>query len=626
MLQAIRDMGKSWLAKVLFVLLIASFGIWGVGDLFRGNPQQRTVATVGDTKITVAEVEIAFQNSMTEARQVFGTELTSKQARQMGLLDRSLNILIETTLFNLEAQRLGINISDEAAFLDISNRPELRDAKGNFRKDVWDQFLRRSGVTEKMLINDERQNMMRRMLIDSVTVRQVLPEMAIDSLYRAVAQKRVFDVITIKHDERPLPAAPAEDVLKKFYDDNQAQFAEPERRALTIARLTMADLEKEITVSDSDVATAYEARANDYKHPEQRDLLQVVVNKQADAEKLAKLARDKGLKAAAKELGQEVIALDRTDESSILPELYTTVFALKDGETTAAIQTDLGWHVIQQVATRPAGQTPLAEIKETLRTSLLKEKAGDSFAASANKLEDALAAGQQLEDIADSMRLRLIKTAGIDSTGITADGKKAAELPDSNLVLKPAFDLGNSEVSGVIDDRKGNYYVVRVDQVTPSQTPPLESITGQVIAAWQNEQRAKDAGVEAEKIAEALRSGKTPSSLAGGKGISFRTSKPVTLLGNSDPEIPAGSIAKIMEIKKGDVITDQDAKEHYVFRLISLIDADPKSDPIGRAEVSRAYNGQLPTELVDQYSKALRTRFPVAINESVLNSLKQQES
>lgn len=626
MLQAIRDMGKSWLAKVLFVLLIASFGIWGVGDLFRGNPQQRTVATVGDTKITVAEVEIAFQNSMTEARQVFGPELTSKQARQMGLMDRSLNILIETTLFNLEAQRLGINISDEAAFLDISNRPELRDAQGNFRKDVWDQFLRRSGVTEKMLINDERQNMMRRMLIDSVTVRQVLPEMAIDSLYRAIAQKRVFDVITIKHDERPLPAAPAEDVLKKFYDDNQAQFAEPERRALTIARLTMADLEKEITISDSDVATAYEARANDYKHPEQRDLLQVVVNKQADAEKLAKLARDKGLKAAAKELGQEVIALDRTDESSILPELYTTVFALKDGETTAAIQTDLGWHVIQQVATRPAGQTPLAEIKETLRTSLLKEKAGDSFAASANKLEDALAAGQQLEDIADSMRLRLIKTAGIDSKGITADGKPVAELPDSNLVLKPAFDLGNSEVSGVIDDRKGNYYVVRVDQVTPSQTPPLEAITGQVIAAWQNEQRAKDSGVEAEKIAEALRSGKTPSSLAGGKGISFRTSKPVTLLGNSDPEIPAGSIAKIMEIKKGDVITDQDAKEHYVFRLVSLIDADPKSDPIGRAEVSRAYNGQLPTELVDQYSKALRTRFPVAIHESVLNSLKQQES
>ena len=626
MLQTMRDLGKSWLFKGLLLLLVASFGIWGVGDLFRGNPQQRAVAEVGPVKITVAELEQNFQASLPDARRVFGPELTAAQARELGLLDRSLNLLIESTLYEQEARRLGIMVSDAEAFRSFANRPELKDAKGIFRKDVWQQFLRQSGLTERTIIDNERRNMSRRIVLQTMTEGAGLPDLAIDNLYRARAQKRIVTMVTVARDAMPLPDAPDAATLQAYYNANQHKFAEPERRSLTIAQLSVTDLQKDIVVSDEDIAAAYDARAKDYEHPEQRDLIQVVLQDEAAARKLASAAKaSKSLTTAAKAQGQETVALNRVDEASILPELYTTIFALKDGEIAEPVKSDLGWHVVQQTKTYPAGKVSLAEAKDKLRDTLKQEKAGDVFAQSANKLEDALAAGRSLEDLADSMKLRLVKTPPIDKTGQLANGKPPAELPAKETVLPAAFGLGSGEPSSVLDDRQGNYLIVRADDITPSQTPALDSIKPQVLTAWQDEARTKAAAEKAKQIAEALRAGKPASSFASDKGVSIRRSQPLSLLGDSDKAVPTASLGKIMGLKQGEVIADADTKDSYVFQLAELIDADPAKDVAGRGGVAEQLSARVPTEYIEQYSKALRTRFPVKIHDAVLNSLKQQE-
>ena len=46
MLQAIRSKAGSFVVKGLFGLLILTFGIWGIGDIFRTRSSDTTVATV----------------------------------------------------------------------------------------------------------------------------------------------------------------------------------------------------------------------------------------------------------------------------------------------------------------------------------------------------------------------------------------------------------------------------------------------------------------------------------------------------------------------------------------------------------------------------------------------------
>ena len=51
MLQAIRSKAGSFVVKGLFVLLILTFGVWGIGDIFRNRPTDTVIATVGDQNI-----------------------------------------------------------------------------------------------------------------------------------------------------------------------------------------------------------------------------------------------------------------------------------------------------------------------------------------------------------------------------------------------------------------------------------------------------------------------------------------------------------------------------------------------------------------------------------------------
>ena len=74
------------------------------------------------------------------------------------------------------------------------------------------------------------------------------------------------------------------------------------------------------------------------------------------------------------------------------------------------------------------------------------------------------------------MKLRLIKIAALDQNGKTPDGHDPAELPDRQNVLKSGFEQGSGEVSPVLDDRQGNYTVVRTDEITPVAIPPFETI------------------------------------------------------------------------------------------------------------------------------------------------------
>ena len=75
MLQSIRSRASSWVIKILFLVLILAFGVWGIEDIFRGPGQRSTVATVGSTSISVAELNSEFRRQVDRLRPMFGGQL-----------------------------------------------------------------------------------------------------------------------------------------------------------------------------------------------------------------------------------------------------------------------------------------------------------------------------------------------------------------------------------------------------------------------------------------------------------------------------------------------------------------------------------------------------------------------
>lgn len=255
---------------------------------------------------------------------------------------------------------------------------------------------------------------------------------------------------------------------------------------------------------------------------------------------------------------------------------------------------------------------------------LQEERAGDLVAKTVNQLDDALAGGRSLEDLADTLKLHLTRFASLDSSGKDTNGNEVKDIPAKEMTLPSAFALASGETGQVLDDGTGNYYVVRVDQITPSQTRPLAEVKENLLASWTTDQLNVKAAATAEEVAKTLRSGQSATSFTSRPGMSVRLSKPISLLGDVDKEIPGTALQQVFMMKKGDVTTASAAGKHYVLKLADIVPVDPAKPESSRLKVVEDLSEKLPHNYIDQYGADLRTRFPVSINQSLFDNLKNR--
>lgn len=113
MLNVIRKQAGSWVVKALLMLLVVSFGIWGIGDVFFGGGQNPAVASVGDSEVSSQELSEAFQRAVDGLQRQAGTAIDREQAIRLGLMERTLQDLVTRRLIDLEAQKLGLTVTDD---------------------------------------------------------------------------------------------------------------------------------------------------------------------------------------------------------------------------------------------------------------------------------------------------------------------------------------------------------------------------------------------------------------------------------------------------------------------------------------------------------------------------------
>ena len=87
MLEAIKRGSTGWVAKILLAVLVFSFAIWGVADVFTGWGRG-SIAKVGDHEIRVEDFQRAFQNELRNIQNRAGRRISTEDARAAGLDDR----------------------------------------------------------------------------------------------------------------------------------------------------------------------------------------------------------------------------------------------------------------------------------------------------------------------------------------------------------------------------------------------------------------------------------------------------------------------------------------------------------------------------------------------------------
>lgn len=624
MLQIIRSTAGSWVVKILFVVLIISFAVWGIGDITRGV--QGDIAKVGDEKITPQELDREFKAEINRMRQVLGPDFNETQARQFGLVDSALERLIQRRLLALAADDAGLRIADETVAETARRFPVFQDGFGRFDVNVMREVLRRNGLTEAEFIEQIRADMAQTDMIGAVTAGAFVPRTLAESLYRFREERRRFDLVTIPNTAMPDAPAPDEAALAQYQQDNAVRYTAPEYRTVHVALLESAALAKTIEVTEQQIQEYYEAHSSDYVTAERRSLSQIVFPDRAAADAaLAAVQNGKTLSDIARAAKLETVALEDVLRADLPAELAEPVFTAPQGAVSAPVESAFGVHVFTVTGISQGGTRDLAAVKDEVAAKVRQEKALDELYAASTRLEDALASGTPLAEAAQQAGGRVVTLTNIDNEGRDQDGNLPAEgLPAAAAILTNAFSLPAGQTGSVTEAGSDAFYAVQVEKVTPSALRPLADVRGRVLADWQAERKAAAAAELANQVAEKMRAGASAKEAATGvTGAWVQTTDPIRRADNRNAAIPAELLRTMFAARPESVATGASATGHVVARLTEIIPADPQTAQAAAmiTDLATSQTEATASDLAMEYLAGLRAKYGVTINRSQIDTL-----
>ncbi len=621
MLDAFRKASQSWFIKILFGLLILSFGVWGIGDVVRMRAESTPAITVGKQDISASEVVEEFRRDVERLSAMFGGKLSVDQARQMGLMSRTIAQIVDRSLLDQAADHLKLGVDDNTLRKMIANTPAFQNELHVFDKNIYERALMRVGLTERQYLNLERGDIAREQLARLVGGGVSVPAVMADPLFRYRNEQRVAETVTFPADKMPAPAKPDDATLQAFYKDHPTPFMAPELRAVSAVVLRTADVSGDIKPSDQDIEKAYQVRQDEFQTPETRNIQQVVFADKNKAQAFADAVRKGGdFTAAAKADGQEVSDLGWLDRRQMpLESLADAAFGAPGPGVVGPVQSPLGWHVLRISSVVPGKTRALSDVRSIIIQDLVKDEATNRLYALSTKLEDSIGSGAGIEEAAGTVGVRPLKVAAMDAKGDAPDGKPAPGVPLTPEFLATAFQTPQGETSEVTQfkDNSG-YFVLHVDKVTPPAVKPFETVKDQVLAAWTEERKAQAAHKQAEAAAERVKKGETLAAVAG--PFKVETTQPFLRTGGGTAKVPPLLAAEMFkEAAPGGIAVVPLQGSTMVARLQSIIPADPKNQTVAYDNARKKLDEALSEDLTQEYLAVLQKDMPVHINSTAID-------
>tara|TARA_Y100000588_G_scaffold188700_1_gene202661 strand:- start:395 stop:2299 length:1905 start_codon:yes stop_codon:yes gene_type:complete len=524
MLNALRTGSQTWTGKVILVIAAAALVIGlGFGDVFRGGGSDSSIAMVGDVEISSARFEAEFRREMSRVQQRSPT-LTREQAISMGLADQVLQSLIGEALIEEEANSLQVNVADTMVRDEILEQGVFSSENGDFDRTRYEQILRQNGLTPEIYEERIRAGIRSDQLIDSVTGDRPAPRTLSDVLYKFRNEARSARIAIVPKNTSYNIGTPSSADIQTYYEAHPDRFTAPEYRAITYLLLTPESLIDEIELSEDDLRAEYNGRAAAYDVPERRDIRQVLSpDEELIREGRTMLNSGRSFEEVSESLakrGGTALNMGGIERASLPIEAGDIVFKLAEGEASDAVKTPLGWHLFQVDKVTPATRSSFDDIREDLHLELAYDAAIDSLYRLSTVLEDELAGGASLEQAGQVIGIDSMTIPSVDSSGSSASGGPSAlyEIADGQEILLTAFDTEINQESTLVESAAGNYFILRVDNITPPELRSLDSTREQVVAGWQAEARANQAQRAAEHLAKRVQGGESLSAIAKTKG------------------------------------------------------------------------------------------------------------
>lgn len=489
-----------WTLLVLVMLGLGGFGVTNFGGGIT------TIGRVGEREITTTDYARALQQEMNALSAQFGQPITFAQAQAFGLDQRVLQTLITRAALDNEAEKIGISVGDATVANEITAMQAFQGAAGSFDREAYRFTLERNNLTEAQFEKSIREDVARSVLQGAIVGGFTAPQAATDALAAWAGETRSFSLLQLAEGDLPSPVAtPTEEEVKAFYDANIATFTRPEAKRITYVALEPEKLAPTMEVDEAALKALYDERIDEFMIPEKRLVERLVFPTEEEAQ-AAKARLDAGevtFDDLVAERGLTLDAIDLGDVSKAqLGAAGDGVFALTEPGVAGPLQSDLGPALFRMNAILAAQETSFEDAKESLGAEMRTDAARRAIDARSEEINDLLASGAELEEVA--------KEAGMEIATIDYIASDTPEGITAYSGFREAADaLQEGDFPEAITLEEGALVALRLDEVIPPTPIPLDQAREDVVAAWTADALAKALAARAAEVKTEVEGGKS---------------------------------------------------------------------------------------------------------------------
>lgn len=525
MLQDIRDNAQGTIAKVIIGLLIVSLSIWGMDAIIGGFSGEPEVATVNGESITEREflraVQLETQQRLGQMDNPDPAMLDEDQIRR-----DVLEALIQERVLILDAQDQGLELSDADIDALITQMPQFQ-VDGQFNRDRFVGTVRNIG----MGVGEFRENMRKNYVINqiraSISQSGVVAGENAAQLLRIQNQTRDFRVLTVNADSLADQIVVTEDDIQAFYDENAAEFREPEQVEAAYLTLSLGALADAVEISDEDLRAYYDERAEEFAREERRAAhiliesgdeaeatLQTIQERLDAGESFADLAQEYSVDTVSAREGGDLGFAGRGVYEGAFEE---ALFALEEGQISEPVETGFGIHLIRVDEIRRSDVPSFDQLQAELRDELARTRASERFAEVRAQLADAAYAAEDLAGPAEELGLEVRTVEGVTRDGGAAPFDHAGLVRQlfSDDVLEGGF---NTELIDVGDNVS---VVARVSEYFEPRQRELADVRDEIQGLLEARKTREALEARADELLAAIESGSAPEALDAGDWQEF---------------------------------------------------------------------------------------------------------
>ncbi|MBB4064848.1 peptidylprolyl isomerase [Gellertiella hungarica] len=621
MLELLRKASKTVVAKALFILLIASFGIWGASQRME-HGSSSTVLTVGDQKINVGEFRLAFQRQVANLSQQLGTQLSTDQAKAFGVEQQLYAELSAGAALDQLASDMKLGLSEERLARLIADDPAFKSVNGAFDRQLFESRLRNAGLAPDQYIAERSKVAVRGQIVDAVSDGFSAPKALVDALTLYRDESRTVDYLLLSNANIDPIKTPADDVLSKWFEGVKARYRAPEFRKIAVVHLTPEDIADPSTVTDDAIKAEFEKRKESFKTPASRTIEQLSFPNKEMAE-----AAEAALKTGVT-FDQLVKDQDKTEADILLgeftkdkvpdPAIAEAAFAVtKDGGTTDVVDGSFGPVILRISKIKAESARDFESVKDEIRKELALVNASEEILNVHDRFEDLRASGMTISQVADQLKLKTMTIEAVDANGQGPDGNAVKDIPESKKLLDAAFKAEQGAETTPLAAEDNGYVWYEIVDVKPEHDRTLAEVKDKAVADWTAEQQAAALAAKTEELAKQVKGGKALSDIATEMGLQVEN-KSGLKRGSEDTVLGRGAIAAAFSGPVGTVAHDlsADGTGQILLKVTDVAETattdalSPEQDVTGLARAAG-------DDILDQMVARLQAEYGVTVNRDL---------